>query len=239
MDTKSVVFQGTNNKYQMKKITQSKKEKSERKIVTSCKKWNKYITADTYSTNLQYLLLSLTNKVDIRIKDEKSLKLFTEGKCFLDVVSQREPSITPPEYPKDDEGLSLSPSGMLVECENKEHIIKIMKQEIGHKLNSYKHQDITKNIYNEPNFITLDYILNMLCECKLKCIYCKEDMLILYNIARENMQWSVDRINNDIGHDMGNVVISCLLCNLRRRRQNKDDFLFTKQLKIKRISYST
>jgi hypothetical protein len=45
-------------------------------------------------------------------------------------------------------------------------------------------------------------------------------------------QWSLDRINNDIGHNSGNLVVACLECNLKRRRTNKDAFLFTKNLTI-------
>ena len=48
-------------------------------------------------------------------------------------------------------------------------------------------------------------------------------------------QWSLDRIDNDIGHYKENVVISCLECNLKRRKTNADAFLFTKQLRIKKI----
>ena len=47
-------------------------------------------------------------------------------------------------------------------------------------------------------------------------------------------QWSLDRIDNSIPHTNDNVIISCLKCNLQRRCQNKDNFLFTKQLKIEK-----
>ena len=57
-------------------------------------------------------------------------------------------------------------------------------------------------------------------------------MFLLYDIVREAKQWTLDRINNDIGHNIDNVLISCLECNLKRRRTNKDAFLFTKQLVI-------
>ena len=57
-------------------------------------------------------------------------------------------------------------------------------------------------------------------------------MFLLYDIVREAKQWTLDRINNDIGHNTDNVLISCLECNLKRRRTNKDAFLFTKQLVI-------
>jgi len=71
-------------------------------------------------------------------------------------------------------------------------------------------------------------------ECKLCCHYCKDDMLILYENVREMKQWSLDRINNFLGHNVDNVVISCLKCNLNRRNLNSDKFLFTKQMTIVR-----
>ncbi len=45
-------------------------------------------------------------------------------------------------------------------------------------------------------------------------------------------QWSLDRINNDIGHNSGNLLIACLECNLKRRRINCDNFNFTQNMKI-------
>ena len=53
-------------------------------------------------------------------------------------------------------------------------------------------------------------------------------MLILYNKVRDLDQWTLDCIDNDINHSQENVVVSCLRCNLQRRCQNKDKFLFTK-----------
>jgi hypothetical protein len=45
-------------------------------------------------------------------------------------------------------------------------------------------------------------------------------------------QWTLDRIDNDIGHNKNNLVIACLECNLKRKRTNKDKFMFTKNMKI-------
>ena len=45
-------------------------------------------------------------------------------------------------------------------------------------------------------------------------------------------QWSLDRIDNNIGHNRGNLVVACLECNLKRRRTNKDAFMFTKNMVI-------
>ncbi len=69
-------------------------------------------------------------------------------------------------------------------------------------------------------------------ECELKCRYCKKEMSVLYDISREMTQWSVDRIDNDQGHNINNFHLACLDCNLKRRRRTDEKFLFTKQLNI-------
>ena len=100
------------------------------------------------------------------------------------------------------------------------------------KLSSYKHQDIIKKRYNSYEFVSFEETINLLKKCLLKCCYCSDEVYILYEIVREMKQWSLDRINNDIGHNSGNLVISCLECNLKRRRTNKDAFMFTKNMII-------
>ncbi len=122
------------------------------------------------------------------------------------------------------------------ECLKEEHTI--VKKEIMTKLSGYKQQDISKNMLDENNFITLDETITKLNECKLLCFYCGEKMQILYKIVREKKQWSLDRINNDLGHNKDNVVISCLHCNLQRRRKSSDAFTFTKQLVLTRSDYN-
>jgi hypothetical protein len=102
------------------------------------------------------------------------------------------------------------------------------------KMSSYKHQDILKNIFLEPDFVTFDYIIDLLNTCNMKCHYCSCETYLLYEFVREMKQWSLDRINNDIGHNKGNLVIACLECNLKRRRTNKDAFFMTKNLTISR-----
>lgn len=110
----------------------------------------------------------------------------------------------------------------------------LIKTEIDHKISAYKQQDVLKRLFIADEFITFDYVKQMILECKLCCHYCKEHTLILYENVREMNQWSLDRINNFLGHNVGNVVISCLKCNLNRRNLNSDKFLFTKQMTIVR-----
>jgi len=107
-----------------------------------------------------------------------------------------------------------------------------MKQELERKINNYKNQDIIKDIYDEHKFIYLPDVINKLIGCSLKCYYCSCEVLILYNNVREKYQWTIDRINNVFGHNNDNYVIACLNCNLTRRKQNIDKFLFTKNLNV-------
>jgi len=102
------------------------------------------------------------------------------------------------------------------------------------KISSYKHQDILKNILDENEFVDFPYVIQLLYDCDLKCHYCACDVFLLYEFVREMKQWSLDRINNDIGHNKNNLVIACLECNLKRRRTNKDSFMFSQNLKISR-----
>ena len=100
------------------------------------------------------------------------------------------------------------------------------------KLSSYRQQDILKHKLNEDMFIKFDEVIALLNDCEMKCCYCSNEVFILYETVREMKQWSLDRINNDIGHNKGNLVIACLECNLKRRRTNKDAFMFTKNMVI-------
>jgi hypothetical protein len=120
-------------------------------------------------------------------------------------------------------------------CDNKlydNEISKIMRQQINQKITGYKNQDLTKKIFDAHNFIIFTDIITRMNKCELKCYYCKQDMVVLYDVSREMKQWSVDRIDNNKGHDKDNFHLACLECNLKRRKQSDDKFLFTKQLNI-------
>ena len=108
----------------------------------------------------------------------------------------------------------------------------IFTSHIKSKIGSYKQQDILKKKLDDNNLIKFEEVIELLNSCELKCHYCSQDIFILYEKVREMKQWSLDRINNDIGHNSGNLVIACLQCNLKRRRTNKDAFMFTKNMII-------
>tara|TARA_Y100000389_G_scaffold193680_1_gene222719 strand:- start:1144 stop:1629 length:486 start_codon:yes stop_codon:yes gene_type:complete len=106
--------------------------------------------------------------------------------------------------------------------------------EIKKKINGYRNQDIKKDKLNI--IISYEETLEKLVESQLKCYYCKEKVCIIYKKIREPKQWTLDRLNNNIGHNKENTVICCLDCNLKRRVKNHEDFKFTKQLIIKKTN---
>jgi hypothetical protein len=119
--------------------------------------------------------------------------------------------------------------------QNNSDILKIVYKEIKTKIHGYKQQDIEKNMYNPEGFITIEKVFELVCDCKLECTYCKQPQYILYENVRQMNQWSIDRIDNTQGHNSDNVVISCLKCNLQKRRFDHDKFMFTKQMKLVKL----
>ena len=111
----------------------------------------------------------------------------------------------------------------------------LIKQQVDLKLYSYKQQDLKKEMFLEDAFITFSETIQHLRDCNLLCAYCNEGVLVLYENVRDPHQWSLDRIDNDLGHNRDNLVIACLQCNLKRRRTKMSSFLFTKQMKLVKV----
>ena len=107
-----------------------------------------------------------------------------------------------------------------------------IRQKIKKKITGYKAQDkkwedrIIKEVVSEED------VLEKLVAAKLRCKYCAKEMKILYTTSRDPRQWTLDRINNDLGHTSNNTVVSCMACNLQKRRRSDEAFTFTKKLKI-------
>jgi len=117
---------------------------------------------------------------------------------------------------------------MNIEFENKIKLISNIKK----KINGYKQQDVKKNRLNIEKFIKYDDLIEKILISKLKCFYCKKNTLISYKEKRDPRQWTLDRIDNSLGHNKNNVIICCLKCNLERRTKDSNKFKFTKQMKI-------
>jgi hypothetical protein len=202
---KTIIIDGTNNRYMINKLVDKNsyvKQKQPKKRVDS-EKWT--FSSDYYQCETQ---LKIVQDILEKNNSNNSNNSNTNN-------SNTNNSNTNTNTKLDD----TSPS-------------KIIIQQINKKIYGYKQQDLLKKKYDETKFLTLDSVLNKIIESQLKCRYCDQEMLVLYDISREMKQWSVDRINNDHGHNLDNFHLACLECNLKRRRRTDEKFLFTKQLNL-------
>ena len=110
------------------------------------------------------------------------------------------------------------------------------------KLSGYKAQDMknkklaatndaTNDATNNNTLITLTEITEKLVASRLRCCYCAKAIFLFY-AQRDAFQWTLDRLDNNLGHTKENTVIACLGCNLQRRTRSADKFMFTKKLMI-------
>lgn len=114
--------------------------------------------------------------------------------------------------------------------EDESAINDIVSSELRKKISSYKSQDKRKNIYNNEQFIDLKFVLKLLNDSKLKCYYCNKNVYVIYDNVYESKQWTLERIDNRLGHNKCNSVMSCLDCNLRRRTMYHELYIMTKRL---------
>jgi RNase P subunit RPR2 len=109
---------------------------------------------------------------------------------------------------------------------------KFFIKEIKNKLDGYARQDNENDVKDLSTFISLNATIELLLVGKLRCTYCRECCELIYKDVMAPRQWTLDRVNNDQGHNDGNVVLACLACNLQRRTMDAERFKFGKQLRI-------
>ena len=90
------------------------------------------------------------------------------------------------------------------ECKSPIHIT-ILKM-----IRNSKQKDIKKNRYNETEFVDYQYLFNLIDISNDECFYC-ECQLQYINFT--NNLATIERLDNDIGHNKKNVVIACRTCN--------------------------
>ena len=124
--------------------------------------------------------------------------------------------------------------------ENKQQIMideyfPLLNRELNAKMNGYKQQDVKKKLFDNDKFIKIEEIRQKLIDETLTCVFCNKQVKLLYEKVRDEMQWTLDRIDNDLGHTNENTRIACLKCNLKRRRTDYDKFYWTKNLSISKL----
>lgn len=124
----------------------------------------------------------------------------------------------------------ISQQSILNDINNKDAYLELRK-----KYNAYKQQDKLKNKYDMEQHITYDQMIQKLHDSNLKCYYCKCEILILFNKKREGTQWTLERLNNNLGHYDSNTCIACLKCNLKRRTDSHEYFKQGKQFKFIKV----
>lgn len=121
---------------------------------------------------------------------------------------------------------------VLLHSDDESALAKIGLRQIAIKLSSYKSQDLRKRIYNADKFVTLESVVHALNESFLLCFYCRLSVQFFYEFRNDPRQWTLERIDNSMGHNIDNVEIACLECNIRRRTMYHERYSMTKQCVI-------
>jgi hypothetical protein len=113
--------------------------------------------------------------------------------------------------------------------------IAYVLREIDTKRKAYIYQDKHHEIYDPRFSITTDRIVELLVAAELLCFYCREICQVSYKEAMCRRQWTLDRIDNNYGHNDANVVIACLDCNLKRGTMDAERFRQGKQFTFRKM----
>lgn len=170
------------------------------------------IENDTQSAEFEYKKISTKSK---ELKRTSSEKWNLPECCFTHAYQFRE----------------ISKLYLNMEDDSVEHRSIIIK-ELTNKIIGYKRQDVEKKVFQQDLFVSLEIVIDKLLCSKLRCFYCKQSCEILYKNVYSKQQWTLDRINNDLGHNTDNVVVSCLECNLKKGTMDSDRFKYGKQIAL-------
>ncbi len=108
-------------------------------------------------------------------------------------------------------------------------------REIDTKRKAYIYQDKQHEIYDQRFTITIEQIVDLMVDSELICYYCREICQVAYKESMCRKQWTLDRIDNNYGHNHKNVVIACLDCNLKRGTMDSERFRQGKQFTFRKV----
>ena len=162
------------------------------------------------------LIVETTKK--IKIEKPKKKRIVTQSINWENAIQELE---------KMDDEISIEET---IDPADDNHLCKLLLQQIKKKISSYLAQDRNKKKVDVELFVNVQDVINLFKTSKMICYYCKERVQIMYEYVREPKQWTLERLDNDFGHNRNNVTIACLRCNLRRRTMAKERYLQTKEM---------
>ena len=112
---------------------------------------------------------------------------------------------------------------------------KILLRAVRTKQHGYRAQDLEKSLFDVDRFVDTKTIFEKLADASLECFYCKQEVLVFYTYCRDPKQWTLERVDNQFGHNRDNVEIACLQCNVRRRTMYHERYQMTKQCVIRKM----
>ena len=98
------------------------------------------------------------------------------------------------------------------------------EKEISRKISGYRAQDRQNGVYDCSHFVLHANVVEMLVCSRLRCFYCTKFCPVLFEKPNDPSQWTLDRIDNEQGHNVGNVKVSCLECNVKRGTMRMERF---------------
>jgi len=110
-----------------------------------------------------------------------------------------------------------------------------LEKQMKQKIEGYKNQDKKKKKWDPEKFINMESLQQKLIDSNLCCFYCKEKIRLWYDYVLEPKQWTLERIDNDYGHNVDNVEIACLSCNRKRKCMFHERFRYTKQFTFVKV----
>ena len=119
--------------------------------------------------------------------------------------------------------------------DDKTEALKHIVREIENKRKAYIYQDKLHSIYDDRYTISLEQTITLIQESELYCHYCRENCMLTYKEVMCRKQWTLDRIDNNYGHNHTNVVIACLDCNLKRGNMDSERFRMGKQFTFQKL----
>ena len=99
------------------------------------------------------------------------------------------------------------------------HDLQVVKEgeleiKMERKLAGYKAQDAKAGRpFEEADYVSVDDFKLLLEEQDYRCAVCAEVMALVWKDAKDNTQFTLDRLDNALAHVKGNCAVSCLGCN--------------------------